>query len=180
MGDECVGQRSGAGRIVVWATAAVLAVGPGATALGADGGPRTQDATPGPPTCQQVLTNDEATAIVGDGYAGPAVMEPRPGFTGCDWQGDDTNFSFTFANTRALADEEHTADWTFDMDLSAVENDTRKREMLPGIGVKAALVDLGDGALLLEVQRADGVARMITYKVDREKAIALARAIAEP
>ena len=33
---------------------------------------------------------------------------------------------------------------------------------------------------LLEVQRADGVARMIVYKIDRDKMLALAKAIATP
>lgn len=131
-------------------------------------------------TCATVLTQEEAAAIVGDGYAGPAVDQPRPGFTRCEWQGEDTNFGFTYANATALADEMTTADAMLEMDLSAVESDKHKREALPGIGQKAALVDLGDDALLVGVARADGVARMVLYKVARDKAIALARAMAAP
>jgi hypothetical protein len=130
--------------------------------------------------CDAVLTSEEAAAIVGDGYQGPAVDEPRPGFTRCEWQGTDSNFGFTFASLKALAADETSAEKAFDMDLQAVEDATKKRQVLPGIAVSAATVDLGDGAALLEVQRADGVARMIVYKIDREKMLALAKAIATP
>lgn len=130
--------------------------------------------------CDAVLTQDEARTVVGDGYEGPAVSEPRPGFTGCEWQGNDSNFGFTFASLKALADDSRTADQEFEFDVSAVENDTRKREVIPGLAVRTAVVSLGDEAFLLAVQRPDGVARMITYKIDREKMLALAKAIAAP
>ena len=130
--------------------------------------------------CDAVLTAEEAAAVVGDSYQGPAVDEPRPGFTRCEWQGTDSNFGFTFASLQALAGDQTSAEKAFDMDLQAVEDATRKREMLSGIAVNAATVDLGDGAALLEVQRADGVARMIVYKVEREKMLALAKAMATP
>ena len=130
--------------------------------------------------CDAVLTEAEATAVMGTGYQGPAVDEPSPGFTRCEWQGSDSNFGFTFASMKAIEADGTTAAKTFDIDLQAVENDTRKRELLPGIAVNAATVDLGDGAALLEVQREDGVARMIVYKVAREKMLELAKAIATP
>lgn len=130
--------------------------------------------------CDAVLTPEEAVAILGDGYQGPAVGEPRPGFTSCDWQGDGSNFSFTFASLKALADDQRTADEEFEFDVLALENDATKRELLPGIGVKAAVLPAGEDALAVVVQRADGVARMITYRIEREKVLALARALAAP
>jgi hypothetical protein len=130
--------------------------------------------------CDTVLTQKEAAAIVGSGFQGPSVREPRPGFTECEWQGSDANFSFTFANTKALQADQTTAAAAFDLDLVAVENDQRKREELPNIGVKAARVSLGDDVYLVEVQRADGVARMILSKIPEDQLIALARAIAKP
>jgi hypothetical protein len=130
--------------------------------------------------CDDVLTQAEAVAIVGDGYQGPAVDEPRPGFTRCEWQGTDSNFGFTFASLKALAADGTTAEKMFDIDLQAVEDDAKKRESLPGFGVNAATVNLGDGAALLEVQRPDGVVRMILYKIDRDKMLALAKALATP
>lgn len=130
--------------------------------------------------CDAVLTAQEATDIVGDSYGSPAVDEPRPGFTRCEWQAPESNFGFTFANLQALKDEESTVERAFELDVSAVESDTRKREAIEGVGVRAALVDLGDDALLVAVQRPDGVARMVTYKVGRDTALALARAIAAP
>lgn len=131
-------------------------------------------------TCAQVLTPEEASAIVGEGYAGPAVNEPSPGFTNCEWQGDDTNFGFTFATVQKLTADAGTIAEEFENNLAAVENADRKRELLAGIGTQAALVALGDDVLLLAVARADGVARMITSKIARDKAIELARAIAAP
>lgn len=38
---------------------------------------------------------------MGVGDQVPAVGEPRPGFTSCDWQGDGSNFGFTFASLKA-------------------------------------------------------------------------------
>jgi hypothetical protein len=130
--------------------------------------------------CDAVLTQDEARVVVGDGYAGPAVSEPRPGFTGCEWQGSDSNFGFTFTSLRTLADDSKTAEQEFEFTVSAVENDERKRELIPGLAARTAVVSLGDEAFLVAVQRPDGVARMITYKIDREKMLALAKAIAAP
>ena len=128
--------------------------------------------------CDAVLSQAAAAAVVGDAYTGPSVDEPRPGFTRCEWQGDDSNFGFTFANLKAIADDETTLAKAFDIDLQAVESEGKKREALAGIAVNAATVNLGDGAALLEVQRPDGVVRMILYKIDREKMLRLARAIA--
>lgn len=87
---------------------------------------------------------------------------------------------FTFASLKSLADDERTADQEFEFEVSALESDTSKREVLPGIGLKAAIISGGDDALVVVVQRADGVARMLSYKIDREKTLAVARAIAEP
>ena len=41
-------------------------------------------------------------------------------------------------------------------------------------------MSLGDDAFLVEVQRKDGVARMIFYKIAEDTIIALARAVASP
>ncbi len=130
--------------------------------------------------CDAVLTAEEAAAAAGTGYTGPAVDEPRPGFTRCEWQGEDTNFGFTFANLRALDDDQRPAAQEFEFEVSAVESDGHKRELLTDLGMPAALVALEGDAILLAVQRPDGVARMLAYKVPRDKVLALARAIATP
>ena len=165
---------------VMAAACALLAAASTAHALVAPEPPGGGGQDPAAVRCDAVLTQAEAVAIVGDSYQGPAVDEPSPGFTRCEWQGSDSNFGFTFASLKALSADGTTADKTFDIDLQAVEDETKKRELLPGIGVNAATVDLGGGAALLEVQRADGVARMIVYKIDRDKMLALAKAIATP
>ena len=137
-------------------------------------------AAPSAVRCDEVLTAAEAKANAGDAYQGPVVDEPSPGFTRCEWQGEDGNFGFTFASLKYLADSELTADQQFEFTVQALESESQTRELVPGIGVRTAILPAGDDALLVAVQRADGVARMITYKLAREKALALARAIAEP
>jgi len=46
--------------------------------------------------------------------------------------------------------------------------------------VAAATVNVAEGAALLEVQRPDGVARMITYKLPHDTVLALAKALGAP
>jgi hypothetical protein len=130
--------------------------------------------------CAALLTPAEVVAIVGKGFQGPAVMEPRPDFTSCEWQGTDANFGFTFTGVRALKTDRQSAEAAFENDVAAVENDQRKREVLSGVGIKAAQVSVGDDAFLIEVQRTDGVARMTFYKIAADKRLALAKALAAP
>ncbi len=130
--------------------------------------------------CDAILTGAKAAAIAGGGFQGPAVREPRPGFTSCEWQGSDANFGFTFTSTRALQLDRQSADAAFETDVSAVESDDHKREMLTDIGVKAARVSLGDDAFIVVVQRRDGVARMTFYKIPTDKMMDLVRAVGTP
>ncbi len=130
--------------------------------------------------CDAVLTQDEARAVVGDGYAGPAVSEPRPGLHWLRLAGQRQQLRLHLRQPEGVGRRLPTAEQEFEFDVSAVENDSRKRELIPGLGVRTAVVSLGDEAFLLAVQRPDGVARMITYKIDRDKMLALAKAIAAP
>jgi len=63
--------------------------------------------------------------VTGPGYEGPAVDEPRPGFTRCEWQGSDSNFGFTFASLAARAADQTTAAEAHESDVSAVETARR-------------------------------------------------------
>lgn len=139
-----------------------------------------QSPEPAATRCEDLLTPLEVVAIVGEDFRGPEVMEPSPDFTSCDWQGEDANFSFTFIGPKGMKANYQTAEQAFESDLIAVENDQRKREVLADIGLKAAQVLLDSDSSLVEVQRADGVARMTFYKIDAQKVIALARAVASP
>jgi hypothetical protein len=130
--------------------------------------------------CDTLLTEAEVVQIVGKGFQGPNVTEPRPGFTACTWQAQGANFGFTFSSTRLLQTERRTADEAFEADVAGLENGQQKREILPDIGLKAARVSLGDDGYLVEVQRPDGVARMIFYRISDKQVIALARAMASP
>jgi hypothetical protein len=167
MNDRCLG-------ILIVASACLAWSSPG------EADAQASKAKPATTRCDTVLTRKESVDIVGATFEGPAFREPRPGFTSCDWQGPEANFGFTFLSTRALQADRQTAAEAFENDLAAVENDQQKREELPNIGLKAARVSLGDDAFLVEVQRADGVARMIFYKIADDKIIALARAVGSP
>ena len=152
-----------------------------AVALSAAGGgaSRLQEpATPAALRCDSVLTQQAAAAVIGEAYQGPAFREFRPGFTECVWSGDDTSIQLSFSTLAAIKEDMSTADQQFEHDVSAVESDTRKRQLLTDAGAKTALVDLGDQAMLVAVQRPDGVARMTFYKVAKDKVLALARAVA--
>lgn len=141
---------------------------------------RAHEQTPDALRCDALLTKEEATTVVGDTYQGPAFNEFRPGFTECVWQGNDSSISFTFATLDAMKQDSQTADEQFEHEVSAVEDPTRKRQMLTNLGPKAALVDLGDQGMLVAVQRPDGVVRIVFYKVAKDKVLALARAAAAP
>jgi hypothetical protein len=165
-------RRQTLGRTALTACAASLTVIAGVQAW--------QPAEGEPVRCDMVLTSAEATAIAGDGYEGPAVTARRPGFTECVWQGNDTTISVAFRTLTDLKADDRKPEDEFEMDVAAVEDGPRKREDLKDIGKRAAIVVVEGDAFLVEVLRPDGVARMITYKVPRETAIALGRAIATP
>jgi hypothetical protein len=157
-----------------------LALAAGAISLTVTTGVARQPAAGQAPSCDTVLTSAEATAVAGDGYEGPAVTARRPGFTECVWQGNDTSISFSFRTLADLKADDRKPEEEFDMDVLAVESESRKREKLEDIGTRAAIVAIEGDAFLIEVQRPDGIARMITYKVSRDTTIALGRAIATP
>lgn len=130
--------------------------------------------------CDAVLTAAEVTEVVGTAYEGPAFREMRPGVSQCDWQGEDTNFGFSFSTVAALKADERTADQEYEQDIAAVEGTGAKRQPMPGVEGKVALVPLADDAVLVEVQRPDGVVRLTAYKVAPDKLQGLVRAIVKP
>ena len=73
-----------------------------------------------------------------------------------------------------------TSDAWFEQVVSATEGvSSKKREMLPGIGQKAAFV-AADPQVLAVVQRADGVARIVANNLTKAQITAVARAVATP
>ncbi len=72
------------------------------------------------------------------------------------------------------------ADEYFESVVSSVESRApSKRELLPGVGLKAAFVATPP-QMLVAVQRKDGVARLVGINLTKAQMIALARASAAP
>lgn len=136
-----------------------------------------------PRTCAALLTPEEIKAAAIPGLEDPdepAVQVYQPGRTECVWQGTDVTVSYQLITTKVLEDDRESPAERFRSDVQAVESDDHKREAIPGVGLDAALVPLGDGATLVAVRLRDGVVRMILSGVSKDGAIALAKAIAVP
>lgn len=68
----------------------------------------------------------------------------------------------------------------FEQYVSAADGTPKpKRELVPGIGQKAAFV-AADPQVLVILQRADGVARIVGNNLTKDQIVAIARAVATP
>lgn len=142
---------------------------------------------PAHPTCATLLTADEITKIVGEPMKDMGADERGPGETECAWMlhGGSAGFksvSVQFYDKRAVltGSAVTTLDGLFEEAVSGAEGvASGKREMLPGIGSKAAVVPT-DPQVLAIVQRADGVARIVGNNLTKAQIVAVARAVAAP
>lgn len=138
-------------------------------------------------TCMSLLTADEIAKAVGEPFKDLGSETGRSGATSCDWAARlgtpaAKTVSFTFYDNVALKVSPAYAspDAYFESIVSSVEGKSpTKRESIPGVGVKAALVATGP-QLLVAVQRADGVGRVVGNNLTKAQATALAHAIAAP
>lgn len=138
------------------------------------------------PMCATLLTADELGKAVVAGFQDMGADEREPGESSCPWmlRGGAAGFKtvnvqfYTLANLKAANE---TPDKFFDTLLSATEGVSggKKREMLAGIGQKAAFL-AADPQVLAVVQRADGVARIVGNNLTKAQITAVARAVAAP
>jgi hypothetical protein len=138
------------------------------------------------PTCSTLLTAEELTKAVGEKMADMGARPRGQGETECPWmlRGGSSGFktvSVQFYDLSAIkSTQSGTADGFFENIVSAAEGVAAgKRELLPGIGQKAAFVPTNPQVLAV-VQRADGIARIVGNNLTKAQITAVARAVATP
>jgi hypothetical protein len=138
-----------------------------------------------PPTCGTLLTADEIAKAIGETFTDMGPRERGQGETECPWmlRGGTSGFktvAVQFYDLASIKAGDSTLEKTFEQIVSATEGvSSTKREMLPGIGQKAAFV-AADPQVLAAVQRADGVARIVGNNLTKAQILAIAQAVAAP
>lgn len=139
------------------------------------------------PSCMSLLTADEIAKAIGEPFKDLGSETGRSGATSCDWAArlgtpGAKAVSFSFYDNVALKASPAYAspDAYFESIVSSAESKAKaKRETLAGIGAKAVSVPTAP-QLLVVVQRADGVGRLVGNNLTKAQMTALARAIAAP
>ncbi len=138
------------------------------------------------PTCATLLTAAELTTAVGVAMQDMGADQRGVGETECDWMlrgaGGFKTVAVQFFDLGAVKANSSapTLEKFFEQYVSAAEGVPKpKRELLPGIGNKAAFVP-ADPQVLVIVQRTDGVARIVGNNLTKAQITAVARAVATP
>ncbi len=139
------------------------------------------------PMCATLLTAEELSKAVVAGFQDMGAEEREPGASSCPWmlRGGANGFktvNVEFSNTAYIKTTPNasTADKYFEMLVTAAEeSNNKKREILPGIGQRAAFI-AADPQVGAFVQRADGVARIVANGLTKAQITAVARAVATP
>ena len=137
--------------------------------------------------CSTLLTAEELTAAIGEKMTDMSARQRGPGDTECPWmlRGGSGGFKTVAVQFYELSHIKAsptaaTPDAHFEMLVSAAEGTASgKRELLPGIGQKAAFVPTTPQVLAI-VQRADGIARIVGNNLTKAQITAVARAVATP
>lgn len=133
------------------------------------------------PRCAELLSAEQVRATLGAGLSATAQTPRDPKVVECAWsRAGGASISLQFFDRKAIDANPvtHTPDGYYEMIVSAGEEAVgKKREPVTGMTSRAAFVQ-GQTQLLLVVQRADGVARILLGNVTRPQAAAVARAIA--
>lgn len=138
-------------------------------------------------TCMTLLTDAEVTAAVGTAMENLGGQERNPGETECSWMigAGKPGFKtvsvqfYDLSHIKSGAANE-TPEQFFEDIVSGTEGvATGKRQMLTGIGVKAAFVPT-DPQVLAVVLLKDGVARIVGNNLTRAQITQIARAVAGP
>lgn len=139
------------------------------------------------PSCTTLLPAEVIAKVVGEPFKDLGSEVGRSGASDCEWAAGlgtpkAKTLSMNFFDAAALKASPGyaSADEYFESVVASVEaRAPGKREMLPGVGMKAAFVATAQ-QMLVAVQRKDGVARIVGNNLTKAQMIALARAIAAP
>lgn len=139
------------------------------------------------PVCASLLTADELATIVGEKMQDMGPRQRGPGESECAWmlRGGKSGFksvAVQFYDASYVKDSApKTLDGFFESLVANAEAMASggKRELLPGVGQKAAFVPTTPQVLAV-VQRADGVARIVGNNLTKAQISAVAKAVATP
>ena len=133
--------------------------------------------------CAELLGADQVKAVLGAGMVAAAPKQHEAGESECVWRrGTDAaavSLSVRFFDRQAIGSNpvSRTLDGYYEMLVKAGEEvGDKKREAVAGVP-RAALIHASPQILVL-VQRADGVARVVLGNLSRAQAVAVAKAIA--
>jgi hypothetical protein len=134
-----------------------------------------------------LLTADELTKAVGEAMTDIGAKTRAVGETECPWmlRGGTSGFktvSVQFYDLQSIkaSPSAPTLEAAFEQIVAAGEGvASGKRQLVPGIGQKAAFVPTDPQGLVV-VQRADGVARIVANNLTKAQIVAVARAVATP
>lgn len=137
--------------------------------------------------CAALLTADELTKIFGEKMTEMGPRQRDTGETECPWmlRGGAGGFKtvavqFYEPSSIKASPTAPTPEKFFEMLVSAAEaSGSGKREMLAGIGQKAAFVPAAPQVTAF-VQRADGIARIVGNNLTKAQMTAVAGAVAAP
>lgn len=136
-----------------------------------------------PLRCAQLLPADAVKTLLGNPVETTPPKQHEAGESECIWRRGaapgGTAIAFRFFDRQAIGSNPvtRTIDGYYDMLLlSGEEKGGGKREAVPGVP-RAAMIQASP-QILVVVQRADGVARIVLTNLNRNQAIAVAKAVA--
>jgi hypothetical protein len=138
-----------------------------------------------PATCGSLITDAELAKVVGTPMRAIGNDVRGPGHTECKWmlagQGAFKTVAVIFEDESALKSAHAaTSASLFETYVSSAEQTGKsKRSPLPGVGQRAAIIDVSEQTQVI-VQRTDGVARIITNGLSRPQVTAIAQALMTP
>lgn len=135
--------------------------------------------------CAQLLSADQVKSILGAGMAAAVPKQHEAGESECMWRRGNgptaVSLSVRYFDRRAIGSNpvSRTLDGYYEMLVKAGEEaGEKKREPVAGVP-RAALIQ-ANPQILVVIQRADGVARVVLGNLSRAQAAAVAKAIATP
>lgn len=163
---------------VRWTTLALILLG------GLLPSPLSSQGAAAPPTCATLLPAAALAKAVGTSMNDMGVDDRGEGRTECSWmaRGGSAGFrsvAVQFADMRAVAahGEAPGLDPYFELEVASAEAaGSARREVLDGIGRKAAFVAAAP-QMVVVVQRAEGVARIVGNNLTKAQITAVARVI---
>ncbi len=137
-------------------------------------------------SCAKVLPPAKLQAAAGAGFTPADARVDKSGELECAWMrrgaGGFATVSVQFYDKKTIArpDNSGSADALYENIITPHEERSKaRREAIPGVGKRAALVP-AEPQRLVAIQRDDGIVRIVMNNLTKAQAIAVAKAVASP